>query len=77
MAHVLEGIFLWQRDGEMSRAEGAVRALAAVSRPVVALVHGPCMGGGLGLALAADLRWAADDARFAALDLPPQARIRA
>jgi len=48
--------------------EHATEALRSIPVPVVALVHGPCMGGGLGLALCADLRWAADDATFA---VPP------
>jgi enoyl-CoA hydratase len=48
--------------------ERATRALLTVPVPLVALVHGPCMGGGLGLALCADLRYAADDATFA---VPP------
>jgi enoyl-CoA hydratase len=48
--------------------EHATEALRAIPVPVVALIHGPCMGGGLGLALCADLRIAADDATFA---VPP------
>ncbi len=48
--------------------EHATEALRSVPVPVVALIHGPCMGGGLGLALCADLRIAADDATFA---VPP------
>lgn len=33
-------------------------------KPVVAMIQGFCMGGGVGLAIAADLRIAADDATF-------------
>ncbi|MGP4115091.1 enoyl-CoA hydratase-related protein [Streptomyces sp. 4N509B] len=42
-----------------------VRALAALPQPVVAAVEGACAGAGLGLALTADLRVAAETARFA------------
>ena len=43
----------------------AFRALACVTKPVVAMIHGFCVGGGMATALAADLRYCADDAIFA------------
>jgi 2-(1,2-epoxy-1,2-dihydrophenyl)acetyl-CoA isomerase len=43
----------------------AVRLLAGMPKPVVAAVNGSCAGAGLGLALACDLRVAAEGARFA------------
>ncbi len=43
----------------------AFLALLTLSKPVIALIHGFCVGGGCALALAADLRYAADDAVFA------------
>ena len=43
----------------------AFGAIVNVSKPVLAMIHGFCVGGGLATALAADLRYAADDARFA------------
>jgi enoyl-CoA hydratase/carnithine racemase len=55
--------------GEYSTVErNATDALLAISSPVIAAIHGPCMGGGLNLALAADVRYCADDAKFA---VPP------
>lgn len=44
--------------------ERAFEAVAACDKPVLAMIHGFCMGGGVGLALAADMRVAADDAAF-------------
>ena len=48
--------------------EKAFAALLALEKPLVAMIHGICIGGGLALAACADLRVAADDARMA---LPP------
>ncbi|MER7753106.1 enoyl-CoA hydratase/isomerase family protein [Kitasatospora sp. NPDC097643] len=42
----------------------AEEALAAFPHPTVAVVHGACVGGGCQLAVACDLRFAADDARL-------------
>ncbi|EEE43007.1 enoyl-CoA hydratase-related protein [Roseibium alexandrii] len=42
----------------------AFRALKTLPVPVVAAIEGPCLGGGLGLALACDLRIASDTAFF-------------
>jgi enoyl-CoA hydratase/carnithine racemase len=44
---------------------GAEEALAAFPSPVIAAVHGHCYGGGCGLALSCDIRFAAAGARFA------------
>jgi enoyl-CoA hydratase/carnithine racemase len=43
----------------------AFEALAAIDKPVLAMIHGFCMGGGTAIALQADLRYAADDAQLA------------
>lgn len=43
----------------------AVEALAGCAKPTVAVVRGACVGGGVALALACDVRIAAADARFA------------
>src|SRR5216683_998268 len=45
-------------------AEGALAALQEVSKPTIAMIHGFCIGGGLGVALGCDLRIAAENARF-------------
>ena len=58
------------RDGEAAVARynhavaQAQRMLAEFSAPTVALIQGACMGGGIGLALACDLRYASASARF-------------
>ncbi len=44
--------------------EGQYR-LRHLARPTMAVIRGACVGGGCGLALACDLRFAAQDARFA------------
>ncbi len=44
----------------------ALDALAACRHPTVALIHGPCVGGGLAIACACDLRIAGESARFGA-----------
>jgi enoyl-CoA hydratase/carnithine racemase len=44
--------------------ERAQRTLADIPKPTVACVRGVCMGGGIGLALACDLRFSTVDSRF-------------
>ena len=43
----------------------AFEALSSIGKPVVAAIHGFCIGGGCAIALCADLRFCADDAVFA------------
>lgn len=51
---------------EYDRLSGrAWRAVGAAPQPVIAMVNGLCFGGGVAVALACDLRFAADHARFA------------
>jgi enoyl-CoA hydratase/carnithine racemase len=53
------------RAAEYAALNGrAFASLAGASKPLVAMVHGFCVGGGTAIALNADLRYAADDAQF-------------
>lgn len=54
-----------QTQGALGLHSGeAFRALAGLEKPLIALIHGFCIGGGMALSLFADLRYAAEDARF-------------
>jgi enoyl-CoA hydratase/carnithine racemase len=46
--------------------EAATGAIAALEKPMIAMIEGYCIGAGLAIALACDLRIAASDARFGA-----------
>ena len=45
-------------------AASASAPLVSAVKPIVAMIHGACIGGGLLVALGADIRVAAEDARF-------------
>ena len=45
--------------------DAAHAAIESSSKPIIALIHGFCVGGGLATALSCDLRYAGDSARFA------------
>lgn len=49
-------------EGDTGRA---FAALMQIAKPVIAMIHGFCVGGGMATALAADLRYSADDGVFA------------
>jgi enoyl-CoA hydratase/carnithine racemase len=69
IADIPEGSF--ERDAEALVAhpfQAAMEAVSAHPYPVVAAINGPCLGGGLELAVRCDLRVAAEGAR---LGMPP------
>lgn len=48
----------------IKRMQAAINAVADCRKPVVAAVHGWCIGGGVDLITAADFRYASTDAKF-------------
>ncbi len=52
-------------DAYAKISKGTRERMLAFEKPFIAMIRGYCMGGGLGLAMTADLRIAADDAVFA------------
>jgi enoyl-CoA hydratase/carnithine racemase len=51
--------------GYEASTAGAFDALMGLEMPLIAMIHGACVGGGLALAACADIRIAADDVRLA------------
>jgi enoyl-CoA hydratase len=50
--------------GEITRLQGSISSVAECPKPVIAAVHGYCLGGGIDLITACDVRLAATDAVF-------------
>jgi enoyl-CoA hydratase/carnithine racemase len=56
-------------NAEIARANRAIPAklrqsMLDLEKPLIAMIHGYCLGGGMGMALNADLRFASTDAQF-------------
>jgi len=70
----VSGADISQFEAQRADAEGAARynavaevarvAMAALEKPLIAQIRGYCLGGGVAIAMAADLRFAADDSSF-------------
>ncbi len=52
------------RDHLLTGYNRMVSAMRALEKPIIVAVNGACAGAGLGLALAADIRYASDKAKF-------------
>jgi enoyl-CoA hydratase/carnithine racemase len=52
-----------EREYNRINARGQ-EALATLAKPLLAMIHGYCVGGGVSIAVTCDMRLAADDARF-------------
>ena len=60
-----EEVRFGKAGGEYDQAvEKALSALTEMEKPVIAMIHGFCMGGGCSVAMTCDIRLAADDAKF-------------
>ena len=44
--------------------DGASKSLAECTKPTIAMIHGFCIGGGVGIAVSCDMRMTADDGKF-------------
>lgn len=54
-----------RQESNRQAIRNAQRCLARAKKPTIAMIYGACMGGGCGLAIHCDMRFAAPEARFA------------
>jgi enoyl-CoA hydratase/carnithine racemase len=64
-----EALIMPRTHGEANRFQQFALAWRALPVPVIAALHGVCFGAGLQLALGADIRVAAPDARLAVMEM--------
>ena len=63
------GDIVRRTHGDANAAQQAALVWRGVPVPVIAAVHGPCFGGGFQIALGADMRYVAPDARLSILEI--------
>jgi enoyl-CoA hydratase/carnithine racemase len=63
------GDIVLRTHGNANAAQEAALVWRGVPVPVIAAIHGPCFGGGFQIALGADVRYVAPDARLAILEI--------
>lgn len=64
------GVLLSREDGRLANfAQRAAYDWSLVPAPVIAAIHGNCFGGGLQIALGADIRIAAPDSKLSVLEV--------
>lgn len=63
------GLFARRGDGPANAAQSAAHVWTELPVPVIAAVHGVAFGGGLQIALGADLRIVAPDARLSVMEI--------